>query len=273
VGLSVSHKDFIGQYGLSSRFTQWYADRTNKYGDANMMVVIACGARKKPKLADKSGHMATKKGRPIMFVADPKKAAGKSPVLYKCPDDDAGNGRSWREKLLEYNREYRCDPSYNPFALHPAWKLYDPPKPNQNIYQELVCTFGTQNVFILSGGWGLISADFLTPNYDITLSHSAAEKKPWALRQRHDHYADSVMLKDTGKPVVFLGGKDYYLPFFRHLKDGIKSERIVFYYGNEPHALGCILYPFSSNTPRNWYYECGKHLCEAKKELTESENP
>jgi hypothetical protein len=38
---------------------------------------------------------------------------------------------------------------------------------------RLVEKFGIEKVFILSAGWGLIRADFLTPNYDITFSGSA----------------------------------------------------------------------------------------------------
>ena len=62
----------------------------------------------------------------------------------------------------------------SPFGLLPAYQLYE-----NSTYNRLVDRFGLSNVYILSAGWGLIPADFLTPHYDITFSASAdAYKRP-----------------------------------------------------------------------------------------------
>jgi hypothetical protein len=59
----------------------------------------------------------------------------------------------------------------------------------------------------VSAGWGLISAAFLTPSYDITFSASAEN----LLRRRNgDRYHDFCMLPNTAeRPVVFFGSKEY----------------------------------------------------------------
>jgi hypothetical protein len=60
-------------------------------------------------------------------------------------------------------QEYNALPGNNPLGLYPAWRLYE-----NRSYEGLVDRFGVDNLYILSAGWGLISAAFLTPNYDIT---------------------------------------------------------------------------------------------------------
>ena len=89
----------------------------------------------------------------------------------------------------------------NPLGLYPAYRLYRNP-----IYERLVDRLGLQNVYILSAGWGLIWADFLTPYYDITFSQSAEGfKRRW----KTDRYMDFSMLPDRqGDEIVFFGGKD-----------------------------------------------------------------
>jgi hypothetical protein len=63
-----------------------------------------------------------------------------------------------------------------------------------------------EKVYILSGGWGLITASFLTPDYDITFSQSAEHYKR---RRQTDRYHDFRMLpEDTREPLAFFGGKD-----------------------------------------------------------------
>jgi hypothetical protein len=79
------------------------------------------------------------------------------------------------------------------------------------VYERLADHFGGQKVFILSAGWGLIRADFLTPYYDITFSQSADAYKR---RKKTDRYADFCMPPgDTDDDIFFFGGKDY-LPLF-----------------------------------------------------------
>ena len=222
-----------------------------------MIVVIQCAARKYPC----AGRFKMEDGRPIMFVADPKKAPTDNEIVYKRPDDPSGSGLSYREELVKYNHRR---PGDNPLGLLRAWELYSNPG-----YEKLVDTFCVRNVFILSAGWGLIPADFLTPDYDITFSSSAKGNDAYKRRRRNDAFMDLSMLPaDSIGPIVFLGGKDY-VSLFRRLTEDAKSERIVFYrYGgssdNPPAAPGCRLLPFETSTRTNWHYECAKALMQGK---------
>jgi hypothetical protein len=104
---------------------------------------------------------------------------------------------------------------------NPAYQLYE-----NNVYGRLVDRFGLRNVYILSAGWGLIRADFLTPSYDITFSPSADAYKR---RRKTDQCDDFCMLPgDTKRDIVFFGGKDYQ-PLFCLLTHAICSKKIVFY--------------------------------------------
>src|SRR5579871_6499269 len=125
-----------------------------------MIAVIQCASRKR----SAAGHLETPAGQPVTFVAAPRKAPPSDKVFYACPDDQSDYGWSWRDALLKYNET----PADNPRRLLPAWQLYE-----HSAYERLVGRLGDQNVFILSAGWGLIRADFLTPYYDITFSASA----------------------------------------------------------------------------------------------------
>ena len=221
-----------------------------------MIVVIQCAASKNPC----AGRFKMEGGRPIMFVADPKKAPTDNEIVYKRPDDRSDSGLSYREELVKYN----CRPGDNPLGLLSAWKLYSNP-----VYAELVNTFCAQNVFILSAGWGLIPADFLIPDYDITFSNKAKCDNAYKRRRRNDAFMDLSMLPaDRTGPIVFLGGKDY-VPLFCCLTEGAKSERIIFYRcgensDNPPTAPRCKLLRFETRTQTNWHYECAKALMQGK---------
>ncbi|MGE5063222.1 MAG: hypothetical protein ACM3IG_04065 [Myxococcales bacterium] len=69
----------------------------------------------------------------------------------------------------------------NPLNLLPAYQLYA-----HDAYRALAQTFGIDEVFILSAGWGLISASFLTPAYDITFK--ATKTAPWKRRRQDERY-------------------------------------------------------------------------------------
>ena len=215
----------------------------------DIIVVIQCAAGKNLS----AGRMMTENKQPVIFIADPRKAPPDRSVIYSRPDDPAHLGLSWRDVLVEYNKKYKDSASDNPLGLLPAWKLY-----KNFAYGELISAFGIENVFILSAGWGLIPAGFLTPYYDITFSRQAEEYKR---RHRSDCYEDLAMLpEDTAKPVVFLGGKDY-VPLFCSLTKIVRSRRTVFYNSQAaPHAPGCGLFHFPTKARTNWHYRCAKEL-------------
>lgn len=205
-----------------------------------MKIVIQCAASKD----HAAGTMRTKDGRPILFVADPARAPQRSDVVYARPDDPAEDGWHWRDHVLGYNRE----PGINPLGLLPAWRLY-----RHESYSKLVERTGKTNVYILSAGWGLIRADFLTPSYDITFS---AQADAFKRRRARDAYDDLNMLKarDTA-PVVFFGGKDY-LPLFCRLTEHYAGQRIaIFNSASEPQAHGVRFVRYDTRTRTNWHYE------------------
>lgn len=149
--------------------------------------------------------------------------------------------------LLQYN----ASPSRNPLNLYPAFQLYIHPA-----YGQLAKRFGIEKTYILSAGWGLITASFLTPFYDITFSKSA-EKYKW--RKTSDSYRDLRMLpNDADEPIVFFGGQDY-LPLFCELTKGVRGPRTVFYNSAQsPKAPGCSLIRYVTSTRTNWHYKCAK---------------
>jgi hypothetical protein len=180
-----------------------------------------------------------------VFVAEPQNAPADSAHAYARPDDPSGAGTSWRQALLKYNEEARDDP----LCLYPAWQLYE-----NKTYRRLVDRLGLQKVYILSAGWGLIGAEFLTPYYDITFSPSAERYKR---RRKADPYQDFRMLPDTtDEDILFFGGKDY-LPLFCSLTDAVRSKKTAFYNSARlPQTDGCTLERFETTTRTNWHYEC-----------------
>jgi hypothetical protein len=206
-----------------------------------MIIVIQCAASKQPD----AGCLETVAGKPVRFVADPAGAPTDSAIVYARPDDPSDRGLPWRDVLLDYN--HKSD--HNPLRLLPAWRLYD-----NRTYGRLVEKMGIDNVYILSAGWGLITAAFLTPYYDITFSQAADAYK----RRRHwDSYRDLQMLpQQIREPIVFFGGKEY-VPLFAKLTASIRTTKTVFYNSARvPQMPGYVLRRFETRTRTNWQYEC-----------------
>ena len=143
----------------------------------------------------------------------------------------------------------------NPQGLLPAYQLYE-----NRTYRLLVERFGSDSVYILSAGWGLIQSDFLTPYYDITFSPSAEAYKR---RRRTDRFEDFCMLSDEAdEEIVFLGGKDY-LPLFCKLTEEAKGQKIAFFNSAiAPQFPNCTFKRFETKTRTNWHYECAKALLD-----------
>ena len=196
-----------------------------------MTVVIQCAAGKQ----EHAGHLRTLDGRTVMFVARPDAAPPGGGRAHARPDDVSDTGKSWRTTLQEYN----AAPGNNPLRLLPAWQLY-----KKRIYGALARHCGPDRLYVLSAGWGLIRADFLTPNYDITFSR-ARNVEPFKRRRPLDAYCDFRMLPArTAEPIMFFGGKDY-VDLFCLLTERVKAPRLVWYNsGRKPRAPGCELRRF-----------------------------
>jgi hypothetical protein len=206
-----------------------------------MIVVIQCAARKRLN----AGCLETRDGRRVLFVADPSAAPAQDGLLYARPDDAGEGGRSWRDELVGYNKS----PERNPLKLLPAFELYQ-----NEAYRRLADKVGTQNLYILSAGWGLIGATFLTPSYDITFT---AQAESYKKRRKSDPYNDlSMLAQDEEEPILFFGGKDY-LPLFVRLTANVQSERIVFFNSAQaPQMNAGRAIRFRTTTRTNWHYEC-----------------
>jgi hypothetical protein len=213
-----------------------------------MIVVIQCASSKQAV----AGRLLTLDGRKVFFVADPRGAPPDDSIVYARPDDASDRGSPWRDVLLDYNRK-----AENPLGLLPAWKLYDNP-----VYGRLVASVGVENVYILSAGWGLITARFLTPDYNITFNQAADGYKR---RRKSDRYRDFRMIADDRRgPIVFFGGKDY-LPLFAALTSRIGVRKVVFYNSARvPPMPGCILKLFETRTRTNWHYECANAFLDGR---------
>lgn len=206
-----------------------------------MIIIIQCAASKQ----SCAGHLVTANGKRVVFVAQPQDATTDPAHAYARPDDLSDTGSSWRDVLLSYNQQKEN----NPLGLYPAYQLYQ-----NKAYERLVKRFGVRNVYILSAGWGLIAADFLTPYYDITYSQSAPSYKR---RRKTDRYHDFRMSSDnTEEEIIFFGGKDY-LPLFCALTDEVRGRKTIFYNSaNAPKIPGYTLKRFETTTRTNWHYKC-----------------
>src|SRR5579862_8617506 len=214
-----------------------------------MIVVIQCAAKKRHDAA----CLASAKGKPVIFVAQPALAPADGVHVYTRPDDLSDDGKPWRDVLLEYNEQA----GNNPLGLPPAYLLYQNPT-----YGRLVKAFGLENVYILSAGWGLIKTTFLTPYYDITFSPSAEGYKR---RRKGDLYHDFCILPNhIDEDIVFLGGKDY-VPLFCSITSAQPNRKTVFYNSEHPiDAQGCRLQRFSTSQKTNWHYECASALLDGR---------
>lgn len=209
-----------------------------------MKIVIQCAASKDPA----AGYFQSATGKRVTFVAHPELASAGNDCLAAHPDDTSDQpGKSWRELVAAYNAR----PGKNPLGLFPAYRLYA-----NDTYRALVDRYGVENVYVLSAGWGLIRADFLTPQYDVTFKKQGVD--PFKRRLPSDRFCDFNQLPDNGDDIVFFGGKDY-LPFFCHLTGSMRSRRLVFYNSqSRPIAPGCVLIRYETKTRTNWHYACAR---------------
>jgi hypothetical protein len=220
-----------------------------------MIAVIQCAARKRPD----AGYLRTSQGKPVLFVADPSRAPASEACAFARPDDLSDTGATWRQVLLQYN----ADPGNNHLGLSPAYQLYGNPA-----YRGLADRLGIARTYILSAGWGLISAAFLTPQYDITFSQDAKRKAPYKYRRQQDTYHDLNQLPDsTGDLVVFFDGRDY-VPLFCSLTRVLEAPRLLFYNSEQPpEAPGCSLERYRTATRTNWHYECVTAFLDGRLQL------
>ncbi len=92
-----------------------------------MKIVIQCAGSKNTQLPRSGFH--TSDGRLVKFVADPKSAPSSDhQYAYAKPDDLSDGQHTWRERILDYNKEAKS----NPLSLLPAYRLY-----KNKVYERL----------------------------------------------------------------------------------------------------------------------------------------
>jgi hypothetical protein len=220
-----------------------------------MKIVISCAGSK----AELAGYMQSCDGKRVIFVAQPKLAPQADNVIYAAPDDQSDRQVSWRTLLEKYNN----NPGNNPLNLYPAYKLYQ--DKIYKTYEHLVEKFGVERVFILSAGWGMIRADFLTPQYDISFSRGADCYKRRKFVKTDPYF--NFLPDDGDGPIVFIGGKDY-VPLFCSLTEKYRSRRIVFHSSaiSQNDAPGCDLEK-CGKPHTNWHYKCAKAFLDSSTEI------
>ena len=236
-----------------------------------MIIVISCAGSKRKG----AGKLKTKDGTPVKFVAHPEIAPRGQGIVYQHPDSESDFGGSWRKMLKEYNNDLNASP-LGTLGLFKAWELYRPQrKAYREIYDDLANTFGEENVYILSAGWGLIRSDFLTPNYDITFTNVKKDKK-WKQRKYGEgEFLDFNQLSqppaEIKGPIVFMGGQSY-VDFFIALTEDLKTEKVVYFYSEDiktdyleySSEYDLRVYPNSDKEQRTWHYQCAKDLIDGK---------
>lgn len=220
------------------------------------IVVIQCAASKQP-----GAGTFTQDGLPIEFVAHPELATKDETCIYAHPDDKSVTGESWRNTLIKYNDRYG-ESNENPLGLLQAWQLYTPRAPHSEIYRDLVRNYSAKKVYILSAGWGLLSAEFLTPFYDITFSSQAANLKR---RMRHECYADFQQIDSSFEgTLAFFGGKDY-LALLYNITRSLYCRKVVFYKSEKILRSSGYEYEYYETPARtNWHYEYSKAFIDGR---------
>lgn len=208
-----------------------------------MIAVIQGSESRQPR----AGFLTARNGKRVLFVAEPVQAPRDPELCHARPDDFSSFGGRWRNLVLGYN----ANPRNNPLGLLPAHALYP-----DKIYPRLLEELGPTQTYILSAGWGLIGATFLTPNYDITFNPGA---DPFRRRRPSDRYADFCFLPDDTDEDVYLFADADHLPLFCQLTASYPGRRIVFYRSeNPPQAPGCTLRKFATAVETNWHQECAR---------------
>src|SRR5271168_989823 len=146
-----------------------------------MTIVIQCAAQKD------GAYLRAPNGNNVGFVAQPRLALPRPGWTFARPDDVTVVGGTWRAALTAYNERF-VRTGENPDNLKQAWCLY-----TNRAYRGLTQRFGTDDLYILSAGWGLVHARYLLPNYDVTFSNQA---DPIAIRRKVDPFHDAGQIPD-----------------------------------------------------------------------------
>ena len=195
------------------------------------------------------GWLVDADGRRIAFVARPDSAPSVEGASAQHPDGLDQNGIPWRQHVIDYNHRY-SETGENPQGWHRAGDLYTHPA-----YARLAGLGPQGTTYILSAGWGLVTSDYLLPNYDVT--YASGQNVPrCSIRQRSQSWQDFNMLpSDVQDPLIFIGGRRY-LEAFAQASRTYAGPRIAYFNSVDETALpGVEMRRFETSTKTNWHYE------------------
>jgi hypothetical protein len=202
-------------------------------------VVIQCAGRKICAPTLSQGDQA------LNFVATPRLG----PPNERAPWDalPALNSDTWIDCVRDYN-----DKKILPLGiavskgqnLTTAGSLY-----RRSIYQDLIRTVGSQNVYILSAGWGLIRADDKIPPYNVTFSNNALLEAKITPAKRGLHGSIRKAVDGDDEIHLFLTPK--YLEYWVKCFSGQFGSRKVILHWRKSQKL-----PRLSGSPNDIYWHC-----------------
>lgn len=230
----------------------------------NQSIILSCGGRKHPE----AGTLKTKEGKCVQFVADPQNCEKDPNFVYARPDDPSDqDNKTWREVLCEYNTTHQGEK--NPLNLKPAYQLYTPIQPHQEIYTEIKNKIGSKQFYIFSAGWGLVRSDFLLPKYDITFSPSVKSNLPWIYRSADDNgFHDFCHIKPNYNERIYFFGSCAYVKPLTSILEHNPSLKEIYYHTKkrkekfkslkkkENFSFHNIVNKF--NNQHTWYYEAAQ---------------
>ena len=210
-----------------------------------MKIVIGCS---KNKIADPFVY----NGKEIEFTAYPKKATKENCDFFHPDDIITQRGISWRDLVEQLQHEENNN-------LVASCKIY-----KRKIYKDLYNKFG-DNLLIFSAGWGIITAQYRIPCYDISFSSNSpsySKRLKTSIFQDHNHLIGTA----DNENIVLIAGYEYALAFCKITKN-LKNKKIIFYKNRnllknnefvERDDFEFIYYQTTINT--NWQYDLAKRL-------------
>lgn len=214
-----------------------------------MKIVFPCASKK-----NKTPFIYNSKE--ICFVSQPK--ANTEKKIFVTPDEAIMNENlTWRSIINK--QENRND-------LTKAYELY-----KHEIYKMLYEKF-KNNLYIFSAGWGIVSAEFKLPDYDITFS-SGKKIQECTKRKKEQHFDDFNHLNgvDKNEKIIFIG-LEKYLNSFLSLVAKLPNEIIIFHKNKNTLSLKGTsekikFKKFERGTNRKWHYLCAEELIKNKLDI------
>ena len=123
---------------------------------------------------------------------------------------------------------------------------------------NLIRSFRAENVFILSAGWGLVRADYLLPDYNITFSKRQNVPQESRRGKRESGWSDFNQLRDSvevSEEVHYFGGQDYLDLFYSLSALDIQRNKFVIHHkAILVHRNGYQYDQYIGNVKTNWHY-------------------